>query len=399
MRLPSPYDRMLAPVYVPTLLMSLSQEALLILLPLYVLELGASPGIAALVVGLRGVGVLLFDVPAGMLVARFGDKPVLIGGLVSILFGMFALALAPGVWAVAPAALLLGAGYAAWMLGRQSYITQTCAPGEVGRAIAVMAGLQRVGAFAGPAAGGLIASALSYPAAFLGGAISVLIAGACVLVFTQHVEPARSTGGSLLAGTGRVLRAHGSTFATAGTAALALQLMRATRQLLVPLAGQSIGLDVASIGILYSMSAAVDMSLFYPVGVLVDRRGRKWSAVPCMVLFAAGLALLPFATDFAELLGAVLLLGLANGLGTGIVMILGSDFASASGRRGEFLGLWRLIGDAGMSGAPLLAGALLEVSGMVLASTVAAGIGLAGALVMVFLVGETLPAGDRQRLR
>src|SRR5690606_6566571 len=190
MRLPSPYGRMLAPVYVPTLLMSLSQEALLILLPLYVLELGASPGFAALVVGLRGVGVLLFDVPAGLLVARFGDKPVLAGGLVSIVLGMLALALAPGIWTILPAAVLLGVGYAAWMLGRQSYITQACANDEVGRAIAVMAGLQRVGAFAGPAAGGIIASSFSYPAAFVCGAGSVIIAGVFVLAFTQHAAPA-----------------------------------------------------------------------------------------------------------------------------------------------------------------------------------------------------------------
>jgi MFS family permease len=317
---------------------------------------------------------------------------------------MVALAVAPGVWTIVPAAMLLGAGYAAWMLGRQSYIAQTCANAEVGRAIAVMAGLQRVGAFVGPAAGGLIASAFSYPTAFVCGAGSVLVAGAFVLAFARHIEPvSRRGGGSLLAGTGRVLSTHRRVFATAGTAALALQLMRATRQLLVPLIGQAIGLDVATIGLLYSLSAAVDMSLFYPVGVLVDRRGRKWSAVPCMLLFVLGLALLPFAKSFTALLGVVLLLGLANGLGTGIVMILGSDFASTSGQRGEFLGVWRLIGDAGMSGAPLLAGALVELSGLVLASSVAAGIGFGGALVMLFLVTETLgpplrrePAGRTQ---
>jgi MFS family permease len=281
------------------------------------------------------------------------------------------------------------------MLGRQSYIAQTCANAEIGRAIAVMAGLQRVGAFIGPAAGGLIASASSYPAAFLWGAVSALVAAGFVLTFTQHVEPGFRHGGSLLSATGRVLRTHRAIFATAGVAALALQLMRATRQLLVPLFGQAIGLDVAAIGLLYSLSAAVDMSLFYPVGVLVDRRGRKWSAVPCMILFALGLALLPLAHSFAALLGVVLLLGLANGLGTGIVMILGSDFASTSGQRGEFLGVWRLIGDAGMSGAPLLAGALVEISGLVLASTVAAGIGFAGAIVMLFCVAETLHANLR----
>jgi len=133
--------------------------------------------------------------------------------------------------------------------------------------------------------------------------------------------------------------------------------------------------------------------------VLVDRRGRKWSAVPSMVLFAVGLALLPLAHGFYSLLAVVLLLGLANGLGTGVVMIIGADLAAASGRRGEFLGVWRLIGDVGMSGAPLLAGALVQVSGLVLASSVAAGIGFAGVLIMTFLVTETLKGAKRADTR
>src|SRR5690606_24915512 len=172
-----------------------------------------------------------------------------------------------------------------------------------------------------------------------------------------------------------------------------------TRQLLVPLFGQAIGLDPGAIGVLYSLSAAIDMSLFYPVGLLIDRRGRKWSAVPSMLLFALGLALLPLADGFYTLLAAVLLLGLANGLGTGVVMVIGSDLAVASGRRGQFLGVWRLIGDVGMSAAPLLTGALVQVSGLALASGATAGIGLAGALVMMLLVNETLVRPDGSTIR
>src|SRR5215207_246714 len=113
LRLPSPYDRLLLPVYVPSLLMAVSQEALTILLPLYMLETGASPSFAALVVGLRGVGILLFDVPAGMLVARFGDKPVLLGGLSFILLGLLVLSMTTNLWLVGLAAISLGTGHAA----------------------------------------------------------------------------------------------------------------------------------------------------------------------------------------------------------------------------------------------------------------------------------------------
>jgi MFS family permease len=390
MRLPAPYDRLLVPVYVPSLLMAVSQEALTILLPLYVIELGATPAFAAIIVGLRGIGILLFDVPAGMLVGRFGDKPVQLSGLALILAGLLTLGVATNPWALGAAAVALGSGHAAWMLGRQSYLADTCAPHELGRAIAAMAGLQRGGALLGPVLGGALAGFAGYPAAFIAGAGSAIIAAATVLVFAPAVESREPHGDIGIAGTIRVLRAHRRVLATAGISALVLQLMRATRQLLVPLFGQAAGLDVSAIGVVYSLGTVVDIAMFYPSGVLADRWGRKWSAVPSMALYTVGLAALPLAAGFYSLLAVTMLLGFANGIGTGVVMILGADFARTSLQQGQFLGLWRLIGDLGTSLAPLLAGVLVDAAGLAAASAAVAGIGLAGSLLMAFLVAETL---------
>jgi MFS family permease len=378
------------PVYVPSFLNSLSQMALLILLPLYIIELGHSAAFAATVVGLRGVGILLFDVPAGVLVARFGEKSVLLGGLLLILAGNLLLAATVDPWLLMLAALLLGAGFSAWMLGRQSYIADTCENHEVGRAIAVMAGLQRAGMFVGPAAGGLLAAYAGYPVTFFCGALVALVAGVLVLIYTQNVRAPGAGEGAGFGGTAAVLRSHGRIFATAGVAAFALQLMRAMRVLLVPLFGQSIGLDVAQIGLIYSLSAGIDMLLFYPVGIWVDRRGRKGSAVSSTLTFALGLALLPWVVGFYSLLAIGVLLGVANGLGTGIVMIIGADISQQTEHRGQFLGVWRLIGDVGMSVAPLLTGALVGVASLAAASLSVAGFGFVGAVLMMTVVPETL---------
>ena len=390
MQLPSPYDRLALPVYVPSLLMAISQEALTILLPLYVLSLGEGAAFAALVAGLRGVGVLLFDVPAGMLVARFGDKPVLLGGLGLILAGLVLLGVTTDPWLLGLAAVALGTGHAAWMLGRQSYLADICAPHELGRAIAAMAGLQRGGALIGPVAGGVLAGFAGYPVAFVVGALGAVVAAATVLLFARDVAHQNDRGDASLGGTLRVLREQRVVLATAGGSALVLQLMRATRQLLVPLIGQSVGLGVTTIGLVYSLSSAVDIALFYPSGVLADRLGRKWSAVPSMGLYALGLALLPLVTGLYSLLAVALLLGFANGIGTGVVMIIGADLGRASGSQVQFLGLWRLIGDVGISLAPLLTGVVVNAAGLAAASLVVAGIGVAGTLVMALAVAETL---------
>ena len=137
----------------------------------------------------------------------------------------------------------------------------------------------------------------------------------------------------------------------------------------------------------------VDIALFYPSGVLADRFGRKWSAVPSMALYALGLASLPLASGFWSLLAVATLLGFANGIGTGVVMIIGADLARASGRHGQFLGLWRLIGDFGISGAPLLVGTVVKAAGLAAASLTVAGLGVAGSLVMAYVVAETLRPG------
>lgn len=389
MRLPAPYDRMLMPVYAPSIVLAISSEALLVLLPLYVLELGYGAGLAAFVVGMRGLGILLFDVPAGALVGRFGDRPVLVGGPAAFVAGCVLSVMSESVWLLCVAALLVGAGHAAWMLGRQSYIARHVEPGQVGRAIGVMAGLQRAGVFVGPAAGGALAAAAGFATALSAAAVAALCAIA--LVWFRARAPAVSEPADA-ADSGRsvdVLRRHARVFATAGVAALTLQLMRASRQLLIPLFGQAAGLDAAAIGFVYSASAGIDMCLFYPVGLLIDRRGRKWSAVPSMTLFALALALLPAATGFYSLLAAGLLLGLANGLSTGIVMVIGADYARATRRPGPFLGVWRLIGDVGFTAAPLATGVLVNVASLGAASLAAAGLGIAGALVMWLLVPET----------
>jgi len=377
------------PVYAPSFLNALSQMALLILLPLYILELGHGAAFAAAVIGMRGIGVLLFDVPAGVLVARFGDKPVLVGGLASILTGTVLLAATTHPWLLMLAALLLGLGFSAWTLGRQSYVADTCATHEIGRAIAVMAGLQRAGMFVGPVAGGVLAGYAGYPVTFLVGAAIALAAGILVLIFAENVTPTAGQDAGF-GGTAAVLRSHGRIFATAGVAAFSLQLMRATREVLVPLFGASVGLSVTQIGLIYSLSSAVDMSLFYPVGIWVDRHGRKWNAVSSTLSFAIALALLPWVAGYYSLLAVALLLGIANGLGTGIVMIMGADISRETEHRGQFLGVWRLIGDAGMSVAPLATGALVNIASLAAASLSVAAVGFVGAVMMMTLVPETL---------
>ena len=210
-----------------------------------------------------------------------------------------------------------------------------------------------------------------------------------VAACTRNVRPERQPGNKHLSRIKGIIGAHSRTLMRAGFASLALQLLRSGRIILIPLFGHFLGLDIAAIGLIISLAALIDALLFYPVGVVMDRFGRKWMSVPCLLLSAVALAALPLTQGFYSLLAVALLAGFANGLGTGSLLTLGSDLAPPESRS-EFLGIWRFIGDLGHAGGPLMIGTMIGLATLGAAAAATAGIGLAGAAVMYWLVDETL---------
>ena len=69
-------------------------------------------------------------------------------------------------------------------------------------------------------------------------------------------------------------------------------------------------------------------------------------------------------------------------------MTLGADLAPP-GATGEFLGIWRLIGDLGQVAGPMAVGVLASLFGLHGSAIVLAGIGLLASLTLMFLVKET----------
>ena len=57
--------------------------------------------------------------------------------------------------------------------------------------------------------------------------------------------------------------------------------------------------------------------------------------------------------------------------------------------------MWRLIGDAGSTGGPLIAGAVADLVVLPTAALAMAGVGLIAALVFALLVPETLQKRQR----
>lgn len=380
------------PVYVPTLIIAFGRGMLVPILPLYATSFDASYGLVGLVIASQGIGMILGDIPAGMLLSRLGQRRSMLMGV-----GMLALMALAMSWAQSLVELILygllaGIGTALWNISRHAYLANAAPTHRRGRAIAIFGGVNRAGTFLGPAVGGFVGGALGLRFAFVVYAVITAIAFILPLLFVEENYKSTSRGGmgSHSLHFLRILREQAWTFSTAGTGQLLAQMIRAGRNIVVPLYAQDIlGLGVEAIGLIVSIGSFIDMLMFYPAGMIMDRVGRKWAYVPCFAIQAVGMALIPFTWSFATLVAATSIIGFGNGIGSGTMMTLGADLAPKDSM-GEFLGLWRLIGDGGQSGGPIVVGAVAQVVGLVPAVFVIAIIGGLASSIFGLFVPETL---------
>ncbi|HLG50686.1 MAG TPA: MFS transporter [Chloroflexota bacterium] len=392
-------------VYLPSLLLSFASGLLIPTLPLYVRQLGASFEVASIVVAMAALGTLASDVPAGLIVARIGRRPAMILGAASLVVTALGLGVSRAIPLLVLFRFLSGVGSALWSLSRHTFLAEEVPLRERGRALATFGGVNRIGTFAGPAVGGLTAYYLGLVAPFFVYAGVAFVATVVAFLFVpeskRHAGPKDGINWRAIP---RLVRQNARSLATVGLAQVFAQMIRAGRQFIIPVYGAyAVGLDVSAVGTIMSASAAVDMSLFYPAGVVMDRFGRRFAIVPSFILLALGMGLVPLTHSFLSLLVVTVLIGLGNGLGSGSMMTLGADLAPPD-ETGQFLGIWRLIGDAGSTGGPMVVGAVADVLGLSLAAVALSGIGLAAAILFLVFVEETLrpqhvPRPEREVIR
>lgn len=378
-------------VYLPTFFLAFGQGAVLPTMPLYAAGFTDSFSRISLAVAALALGTMLFDLPAGMLLERTGRRPMMLAGTALVALSSIGLAVAHSFPELVIYRLVGGIGSACWGISRLAFMADAVRIEDRGRALATFGGLQRIGTFAGPVTGGLIGGLFGLRAAFVLAAALALLATVISALFVPESRPAGSVSArhrwQVL---GRVLRLRYKDFAGASAAQIFAQMIRSGRQIIVPLYGANeLGLGVAAIGTIVSISAIVDMSLFLPAGILMDRLGRKYASIPSFVVMAAGMALIPLAGSFATLLAATAVIGLGNGLGSGTMMTLGADLAPREAA-GEFLGLWRLVGDSGQAGGPLAVGGIADLVGFTPAALVLSAVGLLAAGTIYLAVEETL---------
>ena len=374
------------PAYGPATLFGLAEGAMLPVITLSAIDRGASTSIAALIGALLGIGSIVTNIPSGILTTRIGERKSMLAAAVATAAGLVLCVINLGHGAVSLVVygfgiLLIGAASSVYSLARQSYLTEIVPPFMRARALSTLGGTLRVGLFLGPF---LAAGAVELWG--LAGAYYVslvAIAAAAVIVFrVPDLEVSREhKAAAAQVTTWGVLTRYWRTFATLGSGVLLLSAIRQTRQVVIPLWGAHIGLSPTANSIIYGVAGAIEVLTFYPAGKVMDVYGRRWVAVPCVIILGISFVLIPLTHGAITLAFTAMIMGFGNGIGSGIVMTLAADISPAIGRP-TFLGLWRELGDAGAGIGPVVLSAVTAVAGLATGIIASGFVGFAAAAAL-----------------
>ncbi|WP_340540245.1 MFS transporter [Nocardioides sp. GXZ039] len=374
--------------YGPTIVSSTGHGAVMPILALRARDLGSDVSTAAIIVALLGIGMLVASLPGGALVARIGERQALMYAGLADAVAMAAGALAGSVWLLGAAVVLSGMTWTIFLMARQGFMIDVVPLSHRARALSTLGGSHRVGLFLGPLLGAGLISLLDLSAVFWFACLAAIGAAALALAMPDlGAERRAAADGARHLSVWSVLVSHRRTLLTLGTAVVVISASRSVRNSLLPLWADHVGISPSATSLIFALSGAIDMLFFYPGGWLMDRVGRLVVAVPVVATVALATLLLPLATTTVAVAAAYVLIAVGNGLGSGIVMVLGADAAPVEGRA-QFLGGWRLCGDIGISGGPLVVGAVAAVAPLATACIVIGLLGVAGTAWTGYWVGR-----------
>ena len=385
-------------VYAPSFLLSMGQGILIPVLPIFARDtFGSGDLLVGFAVAARHFGTMGFDVPAGILINRFGLNRTMITGV--ILFGLSAvIAGFSGSFSILLfSRILAGASFALWSISRHAYIASVIPNESRGKALSLFGGLGRIATIIGPLLGGILAEFVSIRAPFfLQGGVAIVTLILILKTSVNYELTQRKTNDGYLGDFKNTFLDHKNAYLTAGVAAIALQFLRASREIVIPLWGDNIGLRKDEIGYITTLSFAVDSVMFPISGYIMDRFGRRYTGIPAFAILGFSLVLIGtinspilFLTSYSTLICASILSGVGNGISSGLVLTMGSDL-SPPDNKGGFLGIWRLISDAGGAAGPSVMGLIANSFSLAIASFSSGFIALIGIFFLRFLVKETL---------
>ena len=365
-------------MFTPSLLFGIAEGGLLPIIPASAQAMGASLPTAGIILGLVMIGTLFADLPAARLINILGERKAMMSAAAVASVGTLIAAFATSLWVLGLGVFILGASVAVFGLARHSYLTEIVPYSHRARALSILGGVFRAGHFIGPLIGAALIVLIDLQAVYWNAVLFCALASLILLFIKPDRMP--DTPATVPGGTWKVAKRESKKLATLGVTSAIIGGLRTARLVGLPLWALSIGLPPATIALYMGIAGALDLALSYTSGQIMDRFGRRWSALPTLLGLSLTFSLLTVATDETTFLAVALLMSLANGVGSGIILVIGADLAP-KGERNEFLASYRLLVDSGVAAAPLVISGVTALVGLSFAMFTVSGLGIVGALM------------------
>lgn len=388
-RPPFRLSSLIVPVFIPSALFSTGEYALVPMIPASAERLGASLPLAGIIAGFVMIGTVLADIPAARVVDRFGERRSMLYSALVAAFGLVMAVVSQNIWLLAAGVMIVGFSAAVFALARHAFMAENVPLEMRARAVSMLGGMFRLGSFAGPMLSAAVIAVFDVQAVFWLSAVAMLGSVAVLLASKEadgsaHVSTATE-------GTFKILWRERSKLLTVGMGASILGMLRTTRIIGLPLWALALKLPPEQTALYIGIASALDFALFYTSGQIMDKYGRAWAAVPTLIGMALTHMIVGWAQDSTGFLLLALAMALANGLGSGVILVLGADLAPEDARS-EFLGGYRVLVDGAVAASSPILSWLTVLTGSVATAMSGFGfLGLFGAWLMFKYIPRYVP--------
>lgn len=354
-------------------------------LPQYAESFGVGAFLVSVVVSAFAFMRFITAPVGGILVDRFGERPMYIAGLLIVAISSFASAFASSYVELLIFRGLGGIGSALFTLSASAMVVKFSPPRIRGRVTSLWSGTFLIGNISGPIFGGILGQA--------GMSVPFFVYG-CALVVAAVTVAVLLRGGRSRASAGAV-KSPPMTFAEA----LAIPAYRTSllfgfangwanlgmRAAVIPLFVSQVVNDEPYAAGLVVAAAAIGMVLILQwSGRASDHRGRRPLILAGLVVSSAAMAAMVWSHELWVVLLVSFVAGIGSGLCGPVSQAAVGDIIGPNRSGGRALSLFQMLQDLGQIAGPMIAGLLIDFVSYELAFVVAAVVLLLPAIAWAF---------------
>lgn len=324
------------------------------LIPLYLITFGASSTVIGAVMAVFTITATAMRIPVGLLIDKIGRKPFLLYGIALFTIGKLGYLWASSIPLLLPFRILHGLGWSGCTTAVSTINADIVPQARRGELMGYAGMASSLASALGPVLGFWLYHRFEYPGAFLGAAALLVVS----FVFSLPVAEPQSSHKTVRTSPRWLdnLMVKESLDPAVGVAFLSF----GHGGILTFLPIHALKIGMTNPGIWFGVYAACILLSRPIAGPISDKVSRRAVILPGLILNAAGILLLAFATSASWLMVAAVIAGFGTGAAHPALMTLAVDQSNAE-RRGQSLAQFQFFYDLGIGIGSLTLGALLDL--------------------------------------